>query len=226
MPWACGAEMPLPPYLAKGSCFVPKGQLWHPSGCLSVPPWRLPPAGWLLPPAQWVCWPNTRHLCWLSDPQTKPGSKGGFPCCWVVVQCCRISVHDQADCCFPRNGKLNRPSVSDAGRRGGNHWLGSCHDGSSNFASNELACAFSSSRPRQVPRILKDPARFPTEAHASQWLKQLLGMQRCTIALMIQVKNLPEPVHREVLCLCTSKHVLHATLILLSWVSESVFHVT
>lgn len=41
MQWACGAEAPLPPYLAEGSCFVPKGTavapIWVPVSAAPAP---------------------------------------------------------------------------------------------------------------------------------------------------------------------------------------------
>lgn len=124
MQWACGAEMPLPPYLAKGICFVPKGTavapIWVPVSA------ALAPATCRVAAATSPVGLVRQHPVTCAGSMTlrllpKPGSKGPFPHCCVVVQGCRISVHDRIEGCFPRNGKLSRPSVSDAGRRGGNH---------------------------------------------------------------------------------------------------------
>lgn len=166
MRWACGAEMPLPPYLAKGSCFVPEGTavvpIWVPISTALVP--AICRVAAATSPVGIV----RQHPVTFAGSVTlrllpKPASQGRFPC-WVVVQCCRISLHDRIEACFPRNGKLNRPSVSDVGRRGGNHWPSSCQDGSSNFTSSELACAFSSSKPKQVPKWL-DTKRSSSFSH-------------------------------------------------------------
>lgn len=55
---------------------------------------------------------------------------------------------------FLRNEKLKHPPVWQCQQERGNHWPSSCPDGSSDFAFNELARAFCSRKPGQVPEFL------------------------------------------------------------------------
>lgn len=148
MQWACGAEAPFPPYLAEGSCRVPRGAavapIWVPvSAVLAPATFRVAAA--TSPVALGHQHPITCAGSITSDCSLSLAPRDGFlPAELLFIA---AGYHDQIEGCFPRNGKLNCPSVSDIGRKGGNHWPSLCQDGSSNFASNELACACSSSKP-------------------------------------------------------------------------------
>lgn len=165
--------MPLPPYLAEGSCIVPRGQLWRPSGCPSALPRRLPPAGWLLPPAQWL-------LCWFNDPQNASQgslrgvaslllllfSAAGYQCTirekvvfpemesWLVHQ--SVMLAGGVVTTDPEVAKMVPPTL---------------------FLMNWLVPSAPANQGRfPSDWILKDPARFPTRTGAGQWLKPLMGM--------------------------------------------------
>lgn len=71
-------------------------------------------------------------------------------------------MHDQIEGCFPRNGKLSRPSVSDAGTRGSNQPAVAKMVPPTLLLMNWLVPSAPANQGRfPSDWVLKDPALFP-----------------------------------------------------------------